>query len=302
MSDADNSSFTGFGKFVPGFDFLQNLAKQAAGSATQTIPQMPSLGSWVAPTLNVEELDKRIQELKAVQFWLDQNAMALKATIQALEVQKMTLATLKGMNFNMGELANAFKLKVPESAAGGGQRVADKGKIFPGLEIPPSSFHAREAAEETSESHPASTRGTDADAEKAPAEGGVVDPLKWWGSLTQQFQTIATDAMKDATKNTAITSGQSLATGLATGLATDAMKAAAGIAKGMVESTGKSVSDGAHAAMNTALRSTQASPSPSASKAPAAAKAPRQAKPKAAAAPRKTASKPASKTASSTTR
>ena len=44
----------------------------------------------------MEELDKRIDELKAVQFWLDQNAMALKATIQALEVQKMTLATLKG--------------------------------------------------------------------------------------------------------------------------------------------------------------------------------------------------------------
>ena len=96
-----------FGKFVPGFDFLQNLAKQAAGGAAQSIPQLPNLGNWVAPTLNVEELDKRIEELKAVQFWLDQNAMALKATIQALEVQKMTLATLKGMNFNFGDVANA---------------------------------------------------------------------------------------------------------------------------------------------------------------------------------------------------
>jgi hypothetical protein len=63
----------------------------------------------------VEELDKRIEELKAVQFWLDQNAMALKATIQALEVQKMTLATLKGMNFNMGDVANAFKLKAADT-------------------------------------------------------------------------------------------------------------------------------------------------------------------------------------------
>jgi hypothetical protein len=93
----------GFGKFVPGFDFLQNLAK----GATQTIPQMPNLANWVAPTLNVEELDKRIDELKAVHFWLDQNSKALGATIQALEVQKMTLATLKGMNFNMGDVANA---------------------------------------------------------------------------------------------------------------------------------------------------------------------------------------------------
>ncbi|MGH8822632.1 MAG: PhaM family polyhydroxyalkanoate granule multifunctional regulatory protein, partial [Rhodoferax sp.] len=97
----------GFGKLIPGFDFLQTLAK----GATQNIPQLPNLGNWVAPTLNVEELEKRIDELKAVQFWLDQNAMALKATIQALEVQKMTLATLKGMNFNVGDVANAFKLK-----------------------------------------------------------------------------------------------------------------------------------------------------------------------------------------------
>lgn len=49
---------------------------------------MPNMASWVAPTLSVEELDKRIQELKTVQFWLEQNTNALKATIQALEVQK----------------------------------------------------------------------------------------------------------------------------------------------------------------------------------------------------------------------
>jgi hypothetical protein len=118
MSDSPNF---GFGKFVPGFDFLQNLAK----GATQNIPQMPNLGNWVAPTLNVEELDKRIDELKAVQFWLDQNAMALKATIQALEVQKMTLATLKGMNFNMGDIANAFKLKAADTVMSGVQKVTE---------------------------------------------------------------------------------------------------------------------------------------------------------------------------------
>src|SRR5450756_1288920 len=105
MSDSEN---TGFGKYVPGFDFLQNLAK----GATQTIPQMPDLANWIAPTLNVEELEKRITELKAVHFWLEQNSRALGATVQALEVQKMTLATLKGMNFKLGEMAN-----VPQSKA-----------------------------------------------------------------------------------------------------------------------------------------------------------------------------------------
>src|SRR5437868_13401786 len=112
----------GFGKFVPGFDFLQNLAK----NASQTIPQLPNLANWVAPTLNVEELDKRLEELKAVHFWLDQNSKALGATIQALEVQKMTLATLKGMNFNMGDVANALKLKAADTVMSGVQKAGEQ--------------------------------------------------------------------------------------------------------------------------------------------------------------------------------
>ncbi|MDP1108486.1 PhaM family polyhydroxyalkanoate granule multifunctional regulatory protein, partial [Klebsiella pneumoniae] len=80
----DNS----FTKFVPGFEFLQGLVKNA-GSA------LPGIGQWVAPTLNPEELAKRIEELRTVQFWLEQNALMLAATIQALEVQRMTLSTLK---------------------------------------------------------------------------------------------------------------------------------------------------------------------------------------------------------------
>ncbi len=266
MSDSDNPSFAGFGKLVPGFDFLQNLAKQAAGSASQSIPQMPNLGNWVAPTLNVEDLEKRIDELKAVQFWLDQNATALKATIQALEVQKMTLATLKGMNFNMGDVANAFKLKVADSVAGGVQKVADKARTFSGLEIPPSAFdaakaesHAEAPAKARAQAKPKPARSSTAAA--APS-GGVVDPMQWWGALTQQFQTIAADAMKDAAKKTAMDTTKSLATGLAK----DAMKSATGMATGMArnmaESASKTMAGGARAAMNTALRSTQAWPTP----------------------------------------
>ncbi len=288
MSDADNSSFAGFGKLVPGFDFLQNLAKQAAGSAAQSIPQLPNLGNWVAPTLNVEELDKRIQELKAVQFWLDQNAAALKATIQALEVQKMTLATLKGMNFNMGDVANAFKLKVADTVAGGVQKVADKAKTFSGLEVPETTF-GTDKAEAVA---PADKPKPKAKPAAAEAAAGVVDPMQWWGALTQQFQTIAADAMKDVARKTVIDTGKSMATGMAK----DAMKSATGMAKNMAESASKTVADGARSAMNTALRSTQAWPSPAAAKATRAAPA----KSKAAAAkktPRKTAAKPAGKTA-----
>ncbi len=253
-TSADGSAFSNFGKFVPGFDFLQNLATQAAGTAAERIPQLPNLGNWVAPTLNVEELDKRIGELKSVQFWLDQNATALKATIQALEVQKMTLATLKGMNFNMGDVANAFKLKVADTVAGGVQGMADKAKTFAGLEVP------QRAA-------PSQTKAKAKPNAAAPA--GVVDPMQWWGALTQQFQTIAADAMKDAAKKTAIDTAKSMTTGLAK----DAMKTASGmaknVAKGMASSASKTVADGAKAAMNSALRTRQAWPTPVASKKPA---------------------------------
>jgi len=89
-----------FTQFVPGFDFLKNLTPGGGTASAST-----AAPGWVAPTLDPEELEKRIQELKTVQFWLEQNAKAVGATIQALEVQRMTLATLKGMNMSFNDLA-----------------------------------------------------------------------------------------------------------------------------------------------------------------------------------------------------
>jgi len=159
-----DSQHFGFAKLVPGFDFLQNLTQGTA----QTLPQMPSLSSWVAPTLDVDELEKRIQELRAVHFWLEQNSKALGATIQALEVQKMTLATLKGMNCSMADLAQAMKLSPQTGAA---------------------------SASAAGKSSPQSGK-----ASESSAASGVVDPVQWWGSLTQQFQHIASTAMQGVTE------------------------------------------------------------------------------------------------------
>ncbi|MGI9134904.1 MAG: PhaM family polyhydroxyalkanoate granule multifunctional regulatory protein [Rhodoferax sp.] len=202
MGDSDNS---GFGKFVPGFDFLQNLAK----GATNNIPQMPNLSNWVAPTLNVEELEKRIDELKAVHFWLEQNARALGATIQALEVQKMTLATLKGMNFNIGDVANALKLKAADSMASGVQRVTERAAS--------TAKNLSDVA--TSGAKAATKKVTKKNAAAAPVGvggvAGLVDPMNLWGSLTQQFQQIAASAMKEATTKTAVDMTRNVATGLA---------------------------------------------------------------------------------------
>ena len=177
---SDTSAF-GFGKFVPGFDFLQNLG-QAANPGAKGSPQgMPNMASWVAPTLSVEELDKRIQELKTVQFWLEQNTNALKATIQALEVQKMTLSTLQGMNVNMSELAKAFTAKMPD--------------LQPKDSAKPAETHS--AAGSSSDQAKASAEGSTQGSAQGPAQGPAVDPMQWWGSLTQQFQNIAAAAVKD---------------------------------------------------------------------------------------------------------
>ncbi len=203
---SENTHF-GFAKLVPGFDFLQNLAKGAA----QTLPQMPNLSNWVAPTLNVEELEKRITELKAVHFWLDQNSKALGATIQALEVQKMTLATLQGMNFNMSEVANALKLRTAETMASGVQKAGEAAEAVAGA--------ARKTA---AKARPAAKKAQDGPGEAPSGKGAPVDPMQWWGALTQQFQEIAANAMKDAAQKTAVDAARNMAGGIGK----DAVKAA----------------------------------------------------------------------------
>ena len=182
-----------FSQFVPGFDFLKNLAGGGAGGAAgSAVPGLPSLASWVAPTLSVEEVDKRIQELKTVQYWLEQNGHALKATIQALEVQKMTLSTLRGMNVRMEDIASAF---TKQAAA-----------VAPAVAPAPAAAAAPaepEAEPEEEEAPAPAKKARSKPASAAAASGGngaagVIDPMQWWGSLTEQFQQIASSALQDA--------------------------------------------------------------------------------------------------------
>ena len=280
MSDTSNNF--GFGKFVPGFDFLQSLAKGASSS----IPQLPNLSNWVAPTISVEELEKRIEELKAVQFWLEQNSRALSATIQALEVQKMTLATLKGMNFSMGDVANAFKLKTADTVMSGVQKAADtvsgaaEAVAGAAARVTGRAAAEEEAADET-EAEPAPAAKAKPKAKgktAAAAEPAVVDPMQWWGALTSQFQQIAANAMKDAAKQTAIDTTKNMATGLAK----EALKTATGMASQFAAKGMQTMQGGAKRA---------AASSAGAAKKTAAAKKP---------AARKTATKPAAKKAGST--
>ena len=180
-----------FTKFVPGFDFLKNLTPGANASSGSAAP------GWVAPTLDPEELEKRIQELKTVQFWLEQNTKAVGATIQALEVQRMTLNTLKGMNMSFNDLAESLKAKPQEAAAAEPSKPkytftqAEPAHVEPEPEVEAEEEH--EAEPEAPQAPKASKpRG-----KKAAAAAGGVDPSHWRGALTDQFQHIATHAMND---------------------------------------------------------------------------------------------------------
>ena len=148
---------------MPGLQFFQNMAQPTMQSMGSSSP----LTAWATPTLDPQELDKKIQDLKTVQFWLEQNVRALTATIQAMEVQKLTLQTLQGMNVSLQEVAQSFQNAMPSMAAAPAS-VAPQPE--PAVAPPTEEAAARVTA--------------------APVPPGM-DPMQWWGSLSQQFQQIA---------------------------------------------------------------------------------------------------------------
>ena len=61
-----------------------------------------SLPGMVTPTLDVDELDKHITDLKAVEGWLKMNLNMLQMSIQGMEVQRATLAAFQAMSQSAG--------------------------------------------------------------------------------------------------------------------------------------------------------------------------------------------------------
>ena len=193
-----------FAKMVPGFDFLQGLVKNAGAA-------MPGVGQWIAPTLDPEELDKRINDLRTVQFWLEQNVRMLGATIQALEVQRMTLSTLKTMNVSFGDLTESLKIRMPAQAP---EPVAEAPAPVPA---------------------PAPAPPPAAAAPEVPA--GVIDPMQWWGALTQQFTQLAASAMQEgATDSARNLAGNLVKQGL--DAATETFRQAAAVPAAVAKSAG----------------------------------------------------------------
>jgi len=66
-----------------------------------------SLPGMVTPTLDVNELDKRIADLKAVENWLKMNLNMLQMTTQGLEMQRVALAAVQAMSQHARESSSS---------------------------------------------------------------------------------------------------------------------------------------------------------------------------------------------------
>jgi hypothetical protein len=115
---------------MPGMTDTLDFVKNLWGS--MNIPGT-SLSGMSGPTLSTEDLDKRIADLKAVESWLNVNVTMLRGTIQTMEVQRATLATLKSMGSSMAEVMRQSGLVQP--AAGAEQNPAQGAAAATGMPV-----------------------------------------------------------------------------------------------------------------------------------------------------------------------
>jgi hypothetical protein len=79
-----------------------------------------ALPGMVTPTLDTEELEKRIKELKTVEGWLRTNLSMLSMTIQNLEMQRSTLSAVQ----TMSQMYSDAQQGTSSAPAGGGDSSA----------------------------------------------------------------------------------------------------------------------------------------------------------------------------------
>jgi hypothetical protein len=194
---ASASPLFSMNQFKPALEWMERWSR----AAPQVGAGVPGFSQWIAPTLDPKELEKRIGDLRTVHFWLEQNARMVAATIQALEVQRMTLNTLQSMN---------VPLQTP--AAGASQAPSREFSAPPQNEDAP---RAKRGGGAKGKGQPA------ADVAAALSRSGM-DAVNWWNAMTEQFGQLASQAMKDVAA-----SGQAMSTAAAAASPAPAAKASA---------------------------------------------------------------------------
>ncbi|GAA5236570.1 transcriptional regulator [Verticiella sediminum] len=130
------------------------------------------------PILNPEELDRRIQELNAVASWLRLNLNMVQGSIQALEVQRATLATLRSFASMGAGMAQSGE-HPPSGPSPLDIALAAKPGRRNHPEAPP------QANEDNTEPPPDTAAAADATAQAPSAQQA------WWNLLQNQFNQIA---------------------------------------------------------------------------------------------------------------
>lgn len=176
-----------------------------AGSVADTIDFMKKMWSsmgapaMATPSLSVEDINKKIGDLKTVASWLELNLNMLKATIQTLEVQSATLSTLQAMSEIMASRGTPQAEAAADDAASPAPGFPFGFPMWPGAAAEPE-----QAAEEATAPAPdvAEEQTTAAHAESPPepaAEGAadtpppdfqsaIANPNAWWNVLQEQFK------------------------------------------------------------------------------------------------------------------
>lgn len=150
--------------------------------------------------MSIEEMDKRIADLRAVENWLRMNLSMLTSTIQGLEVQRATVATLK--SFVDTGLSSVTQ---PSGAAPEGQSRTRPGSSLDevlGLRPAASEAQSAGASEATAAATPSETQQAQSAASGADQGAASADQSDimaaaataaqgWWNLLQQQFETLA---------------------------------------------------------------------------------------------------------------
>jgi hypothetical protein len=182
-------------------DFVKNLwgnmGLPGVNMPGLNIPGMPGMSGgglnipgMVMPTLSVEEINKKISDLKAVESWLALNMSMLRGTIQALEVQVATISTLKSMGESFTNTINpAARSKPQEAPAAPTTNGSDSGTSSNGADSGSGPAPTRRTKSHAPE--PTSKDEQDAATLTAP----LVNAAAWWNMLQDQFKQAVGTAM-----------------------------------------------------------------------------------------------------------
>jgi hypothetical protein len=198
---------------MPGMTDTLDFVKNLWGSMHIPGAGLPGMAT---PPMSADDLDKRIADLKAVESWLNLNLSMLRGTIQALEVQRGTLATLKSMGASMAEamrqsgvsaekmagmpFAPFFGAPTQGGSAGAKTPSATKpGAPAPAQPAPGAAAPAAAAAGGTAQPGTATPLPSGApDAQGNPAAMARPAAVAWWNMLQEQFTQAVTSAMAPA--------------------------------------------------------------------------------------------------------